>query len=137
VSDRGISASACGALVRSADARQGLNQAGAEFVKFPLMIFGKNAKHPLALRGHLQLDAPAIVQILIAMDESRFFTALAQFDNGVVSKPQPLRCLHFIRSSCDLQQQLVLLRVETCLGGATFAKLEELTELIPELRQIL
>jgi hypothetical protein len=106
------------------------------------MVFGKNAKHPVTLRGHLQLDAPAIVQVLIAMDESRFFTPLAQFDNGMVSKPQPLRgighgCLHFIRSSCELQQQLVLLRVETCLGGATFAKLEESTELIPELRQVL
>ena len=49
-----------------------------------------------------------------------------------MAKPQALRgigygCIHFIRSSGEVQQQLVLLRVETRLCGATFAKLEELT----------
>jgi hypothetical protein len=87
VRDSGTSAIAGGALVMSADARQCLNQPGAELVQFPFVVLGKNAKHTVALRGHLQLDAPAIVQVLIAMDESRFFTALAQFDNSVVSKP--------------------------------------------------
>ncbi len=121
-----------GVLARSTDTRQCPNEPGSEFVELPLVVLGKNAKHPVALRGHLELDAPAIVQVLIAMDEPRFFTALAQFDNGVVSKPQLLRgvghgCLHFIRSSRELQQQLVLLRVEACLGGTTFTKLEEST----------
>jgi hypothetical protein len=106
------------------------------------VVSGKNSKHPVTLRGHLQLDAAAIVQILSTMDESGFFAALAQLNNGMMSKPQSFggvghRCLRFIRSSCELQQQLVLLWMEACLRGATLAKLEELTKLIPELRQVL
>jgi hypothetical protein len=96
------------------------------------MVFRQNTEDPVTLRSYLQLDAPAIVRILVAMDESRFLTAFAQFDNGVVAKPQALRGirhgrLHLVGSSCKVQQQLVLLRVEACFSGATFAKLQEST----------
>jgi hypothetical protein len=47
----------------------------------------QNSEDAVALRSNLQLDAPAIVQILVAMDEARFLTALAQFDNRMVSQP--------------------------------------------------
>ena len=77
----------CGLLIGSADKRQCPDKPGSEFVEFPLVVLGENAKHPVALRGHLQLDAPAIVQVLVTMDESGFFATLAQFNNGMVSKP--------------------------------------------------
>jgi hypothetical protein len=51
------------------------------------MGFRQNSQHPVALRSNLQLDAPAIIHILVAMDQSRFLTALAQFDNGMVPQP--------------------------------------------------
>jgi hypothetical protein len=51
------------------------------------MGFRQNSEDAVALRSNLQLDAPAIIQILVAIDESRFLAALAQFDNGMVSQP--------------------------------------------------
>jgi hypothetical protein len=56
-------------------------------MQFPRMGFRQNSEHPVALRSNLQLDASAIILILVAMDESRFLTALAQFDNGMVPQP--------------------------------------------------
>jgi hypothetical protein len=47
----------------------------------------QNSEHPVALRSNLQLDAPAIIRILVAMDQSRFLAALAQFNNGMVPQP--------------------------------------------------
>src|SRR5438477_11272818 len=55
VNDRRALAIDGGALVKSADARQCPNEPGAEFVEFPLVVFGKNAEHPVALGSHLQL----------------------------------------------------------------------------------
>jgi hypothetical protein len=122
---------ACGWLLRAADLRQSTNQPGGKFMQFALMIFRQDSQHPVALCCHSQLDAPAIIQILIALDQSRLLAALAQFDNGVMPQPQPLcgvghSCLHFIRGPCELQQQLVLLRVETRIHSTPFAELEEL-----------
>jgi hypothetical protein len=51
------------------------------------MVFRQNLQHPEALRCNSQLDAPAIIHILIAMDQSRILAALAEFDNGVVPQP--------------------------------------------------
>jgi hypothetical protein len=51
------------------------------------MVFRQDSQNPVALRGNSQLDAPAIIHILIATDQSRFLTALAQLDNGVVPQP--------------------------------------------------
>src|SRR5580698_2427768 len=102
------------------------------------MVFREGSQDPVPLGGNFELDAPPIIEILIAMDQSRVLTALAEFDHGVVPQPQPLccighRCLYFIRSSGELQEQLVLLRVQAGLRGTAFAELEELTEFIAEL----
>jgi hypothetical protein len=47
----------------------------------------EDSEHTVPLRGNLQLDAPPIIHILVAMDESRLLTALAQFDHGMVPQP--------------------------------------------------
>src|ERR1700722_10994640 len=102
------------------------------------MVFREDSQDPVTLGGNVELDTPPAIKPLIAMDQSRVLTALAQLDHGVVPQPQPLccvghGCLYFIRSFGELQQQLVLLRVQAGLRGTAFAELEELPELIAEL----
>jgi hypothetical protein len=51
------------------------------------MVFRQYSQHPVALCCQSQLDAAAIIRILIAIDQARFLAAFAQFDNGVVPQP--------------------------------------------------
>jgi hypothetical protein len=48
------------------------------------MVFRQDSQHPVTLRCNSQQDAPAITRILPALDQSRVFAALAQFDNRVM-----------------------------------------------------
>jgi hypothetical protein len=92
----------------------------------------------LALRREFEYHPPAIVLIGSSSHKTGQFTPFAEFDRGMVSKPHHLgdvgdRDQSVVGSSGDLKQQLVLLRLEAGGRGGLLAKLQESTNLMPEL----
>jgi hypothetical protein len=94
----------------------------------------------MAFGCDLQDDAAAVGGVLLAADQAGFFAALAEFDDAVMAKAQPFGyvghgCFGVVWGSGYVEQELVLLGVETGFGGTALAELEELAEGVAELGQ--
>jgi len=86
----------------------------------------------------LKDDTAAIGFVLLALDQPRLLAALAEFDDAVMAQPEPLGyvrygCFDAVRGSGDVQQELVLLGMEACFGGAGLAEMEKLAQGVAEL----
>lgn len=91
------------------------------------MVGGKSPQHPMAFRRELQYDPASIRCVVLSAKQAGLFTSLAEFDDAVVPQAESLGGVgdggfDSVRSSRDLQQQLVLLGVQTSLFGALLAK---------------
>lgn len=110
-------------------------------MQFTRMVCGKSSQHPAAFLCHLQLNTPAIVEVLNAVDQTPFLAALAEFDHAMMPQAQPFRRIRHgrlfsVRNSCKLQEQLMLLRVEAGIGRPAFAVLQKTAQFVPEAREI-
>jgi len=77
-----------------------------------------------------------------ATDQACFLASFAEFNHAMVSQTQSLRSIRYrrfniVRSTGDVQQELMLLGMETSVYGASFAEVEELPKRIAELGQCL
>jgi hypothetical protein len=106
------------------------------------MVLRQCSKHPLTLCGKEQHDTAPIGGVVRATNQTCFLATFAEFDDAIVSEAQSLRCIGYrrfdiVRSACDVQQELMLLRLQTGFYGASFAEVEELAERITKLRKAL
>ena len=88
--------------------------------------------------GDLQGDAAAILSVVVTANQAGFFTALAEFDDGMVPEAEPFGYVRYGRlrevgGSGDVEQELVLLGMKAVVSGTGFAEMEELTEGVSEL----
>jgi hypothetical protein len=125
-------------FVGDADQLQCTNQFGDELVQLALVIVRQGSQDSVALRGDVQGDAAAIRCVVLAVDQPSFFTALAEFDDSVMSQAQAFRYVRYrrlraVRSSSDVEQELVLLRVKARVCGTGFAEMEKLSQGVAEL----
>ena len=89
----------------------------------------------MAFRRELQYHPAPIRCVVLAAKQAGLFTSLTELDDAVVAQAEPFGSVGdggfgSVRGSRDLQQQLVLLRVQTRLFGALFAKQQKLPERI-------
>ncbi len=122
--------------------RQRSNECGEQLVQFTLVVFRQCSKHPLTLCGKEQHDTAAIGGVVRATNQTCFLASFAEFDDAIVSQAQSLRHIGYrrfdiVRSACDVQQELMLLRLQTGFYGASFAEVEELAKRIAKLREAL
>jgi hypothetical protein len=107
-------------------------------VQFALVIVRQGSQNTVSLRGDVQGNAAAVGRVVLAMDQPGFFTALAEFDDSVMPQAEPLgyvgdRRLRAVGSSGDVEQELMLLGVETGVRGTGFAEVEKLPQGVAEL----
>jgi hypothetical protein len=79
---------------------------------------------------------------MFAAYQACLFAAFAEFDDSMVPQAQSLRgvrdgCLRSLRRPGEMQQELVLLRMQACIHSALFAEVEKLSECIAELGESL
>src|ERR1700693_3989160 len=82
-------------VVGDADQLQCANQFGDELVQLALVIFRQGPQDSVALRRNVQGDTAAVGGVVFAMDKPRFFTALAEFDDSVMSQAQAFRYVRY------------------------------------------
>jgi hypothetical protein len=98
-------------------------------------------KRGFALARELQQDSAAILAGGRAFEQAVFFQAIREFNDGVVFKTE-LRGellnggLGFVRETCDGQEKLVLLRLQSFGAGCVFAAAQESREVIAEFGEL-
>jgi hypothetical protein len=102
------------------------------------VIVRQGSQDSVSLRGDVESDTAAVGGVVLAMDQPDFFTALAEFDDCVMPQAEPFRSvgdrrLRAVGSSGDVEQELVLLGMETSVCGTGFAEMEKLPQGVAEL----
>ena len=128
--------------METADLRKRGDQPRRQFIQLVRMVVGKRTQELPPVRSDLQFDASPIMRILCPPNQTLLFTALAQLDHGVMAQSQPFRRIrdgrrHALRNTGDLEQELVLLRMQPCLGCCEFTEMQELAKRIAKFRQCL
>ncbi|HEY6845305.1 MAG TPA: hypothetical protein VI320_03735 [Terracidiphilus sp.] len=113
-----------------------------KFVEFTGVVFGQGIKDLLPFGSEFQYHPAPVVCILLPRYQSSFFASFAEFDNGIVAQAEPLcditdRCQYSIWNTGDLEQQLMLLWLETGPGRRLLAELKKNSQLVPEVRKSL
>jgi hypothetical protein len=79
---------------------------------------------------------------LLAHYQTRGLASIAELDNGVMAQTKALsciadRCSHFVGGSSDLEEKLMLLRLETALLRRRLTEVEKQAELMAKFSEYL
>ena len=79
---------------------------------------------------------------LLARDQPRGLASIAEFDNGVMAQTKALgriadRRRHVVRGASDLEEKLMLLRLETALLRCCLAEVKKQAELVAKFGEYL
>ena len=101
------------------------------------MNVGELPQGALALVGEAKQYASSVGGVVRSVDQLGQLTAVREFNDGVMPKAHRLgyvayRYLSAVRSTGNLEQQLVLLWLETGSIGSLLAKQEESANFSPE-----
>jgi hypothetical protein len=129
-------------VVRGFDRGQGPYQLRSELVQLPRMIERKSLKRPQSFGCQLQQHATPVIAVVCAPNQSGLLASHTQLHNAVVPQTKPLcRVSHSrgcsIRPSRNLQQKLVLLRLQIELRRRRLAEVKKEPQLVAKLRQYL
>jgi hypothetical protein len=115
-------------------APQGPNQLWSHFVQLARVIAGELLKDVAALARQAEDGATLVILVNGSFDEVFVFGAIDQFDGTVVSETETARSVGD-RNECafgctgNLEQKLMLLRLQPGIDRCVFAELEEFAEL--------
>jgi hypothetical protein len=128
--------------VQRFDVFERADEAGSKLVEFAGVVCGQFFEDALAFGCDLEEDTAAIGGIGGAGEEAFGHAAINQLDDGVMTQAKAFGGVadgggDAIWGTRDLEQELVLARVEMDLGGGLFAGLEEGAEVEAEVGESL
>jgi hypothetical protein len=96
------------------------------------VILRECLKYFVPVRGHRQDDSSFVRLALDSTEQISLFATLTQGDSGMMRYAESSRCvtdggLHIVRSSGNLQEQLVLLRVKVKFSSRRLTELKKLS----------
>jgi hypothetical protein len=112
------------------DALQGARETRPELVQLACMAPGKPSQNKPAFTGHSQNRAALVHWVRSSFKETFLFGSVHEFDCAVVLQPQSFGGIRngdgsTCRCSCDLQQELMLLGMQSCILRSTLAEMHE------------
>lgn len=130
------------ALALFLNARKCLDEAWGELAQLLRVNVGEPAKCAVALGCQLQHHIPAVGGILSPAQETGEFATLAEFNRGMVPETEHLGDVtdgnkSAVGSTGDLQEELVLLWLQTGFRGGLLAELQKTPNFTTEFSQML
>jgi hypothetical protein len=106
------------------------------------MVDGESFELLPSCRCELQKNTPTVGPSLLARDQTRGLTSIAELDHGVMAQTKTLsriadRRSHVVGGSSDLEEELMLLRLETALLRRGLAEVKKQSELMAKFGQCL
>jgi uncharacterized caspase-like protein len=106
------------------------------------MVDGESFELLPSCRCELQKNTPTVGPSLLARDQTRGLTSIAELDHGVMAQAKtPSRIAdrrrHFVGGSSDLEEELMLLRLETALLRRCLAEVKKQAELMAKFGEYL
>jgi hypothetical protein len=123
-----------------ADVAQGFDETRRHLVQLAGVIACEATENLPPFAGDAEDGAATVTEINDALEEAFALRAINEFDSTIVFESKPCggvgnRNDSSLRSACYLQEELMLLRMQTCLHSCRFAKEEETAQFEPELRK--
>ena len=124
----------------AADAADGPQKSRREVVEFARVVGGKLLEHRRAVRGNGEDNLAAILWVFGADEELFSDAAVDQADSAVMAQIEALGyisdgCDGARRRACDLQEQLVLLRMQARVERSLLAEVKEAAQVVAEVGQ--
>lgn len=99
-------------------------------MQLSLMIDGESFELFPASRGQFQKNIPVVGAGLLAHNQTRGLASIAEFDCGVMAQSEPLRRIAYrhnrlVRSTSDLEEELMLLRLKAMLLSCCLTEVEK------------
>ncbi len=93
-------------------------------------------------RCEFQKDTSTVGPILFALDQPRGLASITELDNRVMAQTKTLsrianRRSHFVGGASDLEEKLMLLRLETALLRCCLAEVKKQAELVAKFGEYL
>ena len=121
-------------------ASQGSDQSRSHFIQFARVITREFVKDLPALARHVEDSATLVVLVDGSLDQVFALGAIDQFNGAVVPETEMARGIgdgngRAFRGTGDLEQKLMLLRLQASGDRCIFAELEEFSQLKSKFRQ--
>jgi len=106
---------------------QCLHEAGSHLVQFQRMSARQSAQEPVAFSRHTENRSSLVFRVRDTRQEALEFRAVDEFNRAIVLQAQAIGRIRNGRdraygSACNLQKQLVLLGLQTCMQRGTLAE---------------